>query len=519
MKKASIYLRTSSDRQIDNTSLDTQENICRSYCTMEGFEAVDIQKHEAVSAKGNNVQRIAELLEYCKENQKKFEVLVVYKLDRFARDTQQHLWLRNELLKLGIILRSATEKIDETSQGRFLETILAAVAQLDNDVRKERVKIAMWKRVEEGLWPWQPPTGYYRPKVSGVRLTVSEWDSNCYQAIVDIFRLYSTSVYTFNALALLMNKKKIKNWQGKTIKFSFQLIEKILTNTFYTGLLKGKEGKLHKGKHKPLIDLSLWERCQGVLNNRGHSIINKRLYNNPDFPLRRFTLCGLCNHPLTACWSKGESGGLYAYYYCRNRICERYGKIISKDTFHNEFLQYLKLIKPKDEFVSFFKEVFIDRYKERQQEIKGEYLRKAEDVQTLVKEQEWLIEKGKKGVFSDSVLQSQLEGTEQKITLAKMSLNETYTEELEIDALLNYGLCFIQTVDVAWFDAIPEAKTKYQRLIFPSGVMYDSNGFSNSQLGLPFKLINDVASKNSTIVSRRRVERRTDSLRGNCSAN
>lgn len=163
MKKASIYLRTSSDRQIDNTSLDTQEDICRSYCTREDFEAVNIQKHEAVSAKGSNVQRIAELLEYCKENQKKFEVLVVYKLDRFARDTQQHLWLRNELLKLGIILRSATEKIDETSQGRFLETILAAVAQLDNDVRKERVKIAMWKRVEEGLWPWQPPTRLLPP--------------------------------------------------------------------------------------------------------------------------------------------------------------------------------------------------------------------------------------------------------------------------------------------------------------------------------------------------------------------
>ena len=501
MKKAIIYLRTSSDRQADNTSLDTQEEICRSYCQRERFEVVKVMKLEAVSAKETNVQRAAELLEFAKEKQGKFDVLVVFKLDRFARSQEQHHWLRGQLLKLNIIIRSATERIDETPSGKLVEGVLAAVNEYDNEVRKERVKIAMWRRVEEGLWPWQAPLGYFRKKIADIRLTVSEFDANCSQAIIDIFRFYSTGVYTFKGLASLMNKKHIRNWEGRTIKFSQQLIQGMVNNIFYIGLLKNKDGRMVKGQHKPLIELSLWEKCQAVMHKRSNNTINKRLFNNPDFPLRRFTLCGFCEKPLTACWTKGGAGGHYAYYYCRNKNCSKYGKMIPRDTLHDEFLEYIKQIKPKDEFIALFKEVLIDRYKERIQEIKGDYLRQLEAVNQLEKEQEWLVERGKKGIIPDAILQKQLEETEKKITFAKMSLTETHAEELEIDALLNYGLAFIQTPDIAWFDAIADAKIKYQRLIFPSGVRYNFNGFSNSELGLPFKLIRDIASQKTTNVN------------------
>src|SRR3989344_5394659 len=127
MKKSIIYIRISSDRQIDNTSLDTQEEITRSYCKRELFEVIDIHKHEAVSAKETNEKRVAELLEFVKSKQGKFEVLVVFKLDRFARSQEQHHWLRGQLMKLGVILRSATERIDESPSGRLIEGVLAAV--------------------------------------------------------------------------------------------------------------------------------------------------------------------------------------------------------------------------------------------------------------------------------------------------------------------------------------------------------------------------------------------------------
>ncbi len=335
MKKAIIYLRTSSDKQIDNTSLDTQEQIGRAYCQAEGLEIIDVQRFEAVSAKETNSLRAAELLEFVKASQGKFEVLVVFKLDRFARNQEQHHWLRGQLMKMGVVLRSATERIDETPSGRLVEGVLAAVNQYDNEVRIERVKIGLWRRVEEGLWPWQAPAGYYRPKESGVRLTVSLPDPNCDWAFRDIFNLYSTGTYTYGQLASLMSKKKIQNWQGKKIKFSKQLIDKTLRNPFYVGYLKGKDGKPVKGRHEGIVEMSVWQKCQVVRDGKSNHAINKRLYDHPDFPLRRFVLCR-CGKLLTSCWSKGQAGGKYAYYYCVNKKCERYGKMIGKNKLHDE---------------------------------------------------------------------------------------------------------------------------------------------------------------------------------------
>jgi len=127
MKRAIIYLRISSDKQIDNTSLETQEKISRAYCETEGYEIVDVISKEAVSAKETNIRRVAELLEFAKAREGKFDILVVFKLDRFARNQEQHHWLRGQFMRLSIILRSATERIDETPSGRLVEGVLAAV--------------------------------------------------------------------------------------------------------------------------------------------------------------------------------------------------------------------------------------------------------------------------------------------------------------------------------------------------------------------------------------------------------
>src|SRR3989338_1049139 len=187
MKKVIIYLRTSSDRQLDNTSLSTQEDICRNYCRTEGFEVVECSVNEAVSAKETNEKRVIELLDFAKEMQGKFEVLVVYKLDRFARSQEQHHWLRGQLLKLDVILRSATEHIDESPSGRLVEGVLAAVNEYDNEVKRERVKLAMWARVEQGLWPWGAPTGYKEVHEAGVKLSPRVYDEACKDAVIKVF--------------------------------------------------------------------------------------------------------------------------------------------------------------------------------------------------------------------------------------------------------------------------------------------------------------------------------------------
>ena len=85
-KKAILYLRFSDTKQIGNTSIESQESICRNYCLTEGFKVVEIVKNEAVSASQTNVKRVAELLEFCSERKGKFDVLVGINLLREGLD-------------------------------------------------------------------------------------------------------------------------------------------------------------------------------------------------------------------------------------------------------------------------------------------------------------------------------------------------------------------------------------------------------------------------------------------------
>lgn len=493
-KRAILYLRFSDNSQVGGTSIATQQQVCTNACLTEGFEISEVVKNEAVSANKSNTQRVAELLNFCKERQGKFEVLMVYKLDRFARGQEQHHWLRGQLLKLGIILRSATERIDESPSGRLVEGVLAAVNEYDNEIKKERIKLAMWMRVEQGLFPWNPTIGYKSNPTEGKKLTPHIFDECTAYVVNDIFNKYSSGTITKTEIAKDLSKKVIHNSKGKRIKFSKQTIQNILNNVYYIGLLKHKDGRFIKGLHEPLIETSLYEKCQNIQNGLSNHATQKRLFNNPDFPLRRFIICSVCNKPFTGCWTKGKSGKKFAYYYCVNKSCDKYALMIGREVIHNEFYTYLKSIKPKQEFIEVFKKIFLLKYKERQKEIKSDYIEKLGFVKQLEQEQEWFIERAKKGIIPDNMLQKKLQSLEEEITFAKLNLTENHNEELEIDALLNEALVFIQTPELAWESSEFEAKLKYQRLIFPEGVKYRFNGYSNTKLGIIFELIKSFSN-------------------------
>lgn len=513
-KKASLYLRFSDPKQIGNTSLETQEQVCRNACLAEGFEIVDIVKNEAVSASKTNTERIIELLDYCKKNRSKFEVLVVFKLDRFARSQEHHHWLRGQLLKLGIILRSATERIDESPSGRLVEGVLAAVNEYDNEVKRERVKLAMWARVEQGLWPWGAPTGYKEVHEAGVKLSPRVFDETCKDAVIKVFERYSTGAVSKTDLAKEFSKKIIRNFKGKRVIFSKQSMHNILNNIYYTGFLRNKEGKLIQGKHQKLIDITLYEKCQQVQVGLSNHATRKRQHIHPDFPLRRFVLCGYCNEPLTACWAKS---GQYPYYYCYNKNCSKSSVSIKKVDIETLFRAYIAKVKPAEDFIPVFNVVFIKRYEQREKEIKGDYLDQVAEIHKLQKDEDYYVQSGKNGILPAHIVKKNVDETEEKITLAKMKLTEIHAEELDVNALLNFAYDFIRTIENVWYYAPIQYKIKLQRLIFPEGVCYTEKGFSNSKISRAFKLIDDITTSQSNVVSRVGFEPTTDGLRVHCS--
>ncbi len=496
--KGLIATRYSDPKQTGGTSTVTQTEVCNGFCKNQSIEIVAYHKVEAESAKSSNIARITDLLDFCRKYQGKVSVLVVYKVDRFARDVGQHYYLKSELIKMGISVRSATEPINDSPQGELMETILAGFAQFDNSVKRERVKLAMWSRVEHGLWPWNPPTGYKTNRVEGIKLTPHIFDDTCCEVIKSIFTRFSTGVVTYSDLAKELRKRRIKNHKGKVIRFSKQMICWVLNNRYYAGLLTDQNKKLVKGLHEPLIDITLFEKCQEVQNGVSRHHTRQRIYNNPDFPLRRFAICGYCNKPLTACWARS---GRYPYYYCVNKECIQFSKMIKRSDFENSFMEYLKTVKPKEKAVKRFEERFIKRYKLREAEIKGDYVGQLNNTSEIQKELDWVVQSGRKGILPEHIVKEKVDELDKKLTLAKLQLNEIHTEELNIEALLAYGESFIRTLENSWYDAHPIIKVRLQRAIFPEGVIYKENAFSNSKISPAFEIIDLLGAENAKDVT------------------
>src|SRR5665213_2329094 len=148
MKTAVIYCRVSSKEQVDNFSLPTQQNACVDYCERQSYSVKEIFIEEDESAKTANRPQFKRMIDYCGKNKGRIDIVVVYALNRFSRDAKVHLAVRATLAAFHVNLRSVTETIDETSSGKFMETIFAGVAQLDNDVRSERTVAGMKSAIQ-----------------------------------------------------------------------------------------------------------------------------------------------------------------------------------------------------------------------------------------------------------------------------------------------------------------------------------------------------------------------------------
>src|SRR6266542_2111234 len=156
-----IYCRVSSKEQIEGTSLESQKAACEDYARSHNIRILNVFVEQGESAKFADRTQLIELVNFCRDNKGKVQALLVWKIDRFARNVGDHFNVKATLLKYGVQVVSVTEPIDANPEGKLMETILAGFAQFDNDVRAMRTVQGMRKKLQDGFFPWNPPLGYH----------------------------------------------------------------------------------------------------------------------------------------------------------------------------------------------------------------------------------------------------------------------------------------------------------------------------------------------------------------------
>src|SRR6185437_7022119 len=152
---AVIYCRVSSKEQVEGTSLESQEIACKEYAARHQLVVSRVFVERGESAKFADRTQLLEVLDFCGNRENRIEQLLVWKVDRLARNVADHFNIKAALLKIGVQVVSVTEPIDAKPEGRLLETILAGFAQFDNDIRATRTLQGMRRKIQEGLYPWK----------------------------------------------------------------------------------------------------------------------------------------------------------------------------------------------------------------------------------------------------------------------------------------------------------------------------------------------------------------------------
>lgn len=387
--KGIIYTRVSSNEQVKGTSLETQKEACLKYCEEKGIQVLETFREEGESAKTDDRTQFLNAIEFCRKHQGEIDAFVVWKVDRFARNTEDHYSVKKTLTNYKVTLHSVTEAIGSQPAEKFMEALLAASAQFDNEIRKQRCMGGMEARLKQGIWPWKPPMGYICAGFKRQALKKTQCDQpdeRTFPIIQKALKEYAKGLYSQKDIAVMLHKDGLATILGMK-KISLQLINKLLGKqlTFYAGLLnnpwaKTPEDRHIQGLHTAMITME--EMYKIIQIRSGKKVLAKWDRQNPLFPLRRTVLCIKCLQPFTGSSSRGN-GGVYSYYHCYNKQCAMNNKGVAKDTLEKEFVMHLKSVTPTDAFLRYSKKRSLTTGKNKAENLNGSRCNTKLNLKTL----------------------------------------------------------------------------------------------------------------------------------------
>jgi site-specific DNA recombinase len=499
---AVIYTRVSSLEQVDNTSLEQQEEICRDYCARKGYEVAKVFIEQGESAKYVDRTELQKSLLFCSDKKNCVDFFIVYKYDRFSRSLENHVYIKATLSRYGVGLQSVTEPIDDSPSGRLMENILAGFAQFDNEIRTERSINGMKSKLMKGDWIYHPPTGYTKDK-SSIRKPKPVIPHPFYfEPMKEAWLMFATGNYKISEIIRFLEDKGVKSESGKLV--NFKSISKIFRNKFYKGLVYSDGFSIEvKGNHVPMIDDLTFQTVQELLDQNKNNKIGK-VETNPDFYLAKTLRCFSCNNILTGCYSKGKIK-YYGYYQCGNSQCKQ-RQYLPKDKIHETFLKFLENLIPPKEDLDLFKDILIDVYTQNYQYAIEVNLQCEKMLKGLNKKLNKIKEMLEESVYSQEEYLERKSKIEAEIINTKIQITNTEIDKSEFEKCINDSITFIEHLPKFWINLSHLNKQKLHKILFGEGIIYDNGTYRTPSLNPIFNEMQTFVEEENSNMTLGRIE-------------
>jgi site-specific DNA recombinase len=472
-KQCVIYCRVSTKEQAEEgNSLITQERLCKEYAAKQGYSVVAVFVEHGESAKTADRTELKKLISFCMIKKNNVKAVIVYKIDRLSRNTDDYSQIRIMFKKYGVEIKSTSEHFEDTPAGRFMENIIANVAQFDNDVRAERSIGGMKEAVREGRYVWMAPFGYSNGKLNGKANIIPNESAGI---VKEIFSLVANQQKPVQLIRMeLLNKYTDTQTKKSLSKSNFY---RLLRNELYCGMIR-KFGVVHKGNYEPLISEHLFYTVQAILKKN-----KPKTWNNHtgDFPLRKFLY-----HPsgkaVTGCWAKGKTKK-YPYYMIHGHHFN-----IRKETLESVFAQWLNQFKLN---ITDFEKLTIQLkksmagFKEKMVSINSSADNRIKD---LKERQSILINKNITGLIPDQLFAEKLEEISSEIESVYATISLAENAGFDVDSLIDTARNILRKPGELWVNAGFEDKLLLQSFYFPDGIEIDNQGSRTPKICKLFKL-------------------------------
>ena len=322
---AVIYARYSSDNQREE-SIEGQIRECTAYAEKNGITVIKHYIDRALSAKTDNRPDFQQMI---KDSEKRlFDIVLVWKLDRFARNRYDSAHYEYLLERNHVKLVSATEPISEGPAGIMVKSMLTGMAEYYSAELSEKVVRGMTENVLKGKYNGGTvPIGFRVDEEKFFQI-----DPLKAPFVVEAFQKYDDGA----------SMKEIMNWlndsgvtTNRNQKFTYNSVWKLLSNRRYIGENHFKDIVM-PDSIPAIVDKELFDRVQAKIEKNRRAPAHHKA--EDDYLLTTKLFCGMCGAMMFGECGTGRNKVVHHYYKCANA---KRTKTCKKKTVRKEWLEDL----------------------------------------------------------------------------------------------------------------------------------------------------------------------------------
>lgn len=306
-----IYARYSSHSQRD-VSIEQQIRACRTFAERQGIRILEVYEDRALTGTNDKRPGFQQMIRDAKKGL--WSYVIVYTLDRFARDRYDSAVYKRQLKEAGVKVLSAMENISDDPTGVLMESLLEGLAEYYSKELSRKIRRGMTDNAEKCMVNGSLPLGFVRG--TDGRYAIDEAEA---AVVREIYRRVSEGerhceiIDDLNRRCILTKKGKLWN------KSSFN---KLLSNERYTGVYIYGDVRIPGGIPQ-IVDQKTFDAVQLRLHTKGNprrsAAPQRRRRENSVYLLTGKLFCGTCKSPMVGISGKSQGASPYYYYVCKGK--------------------------------------------------------------------------------------------------------------------------------------------------------------------------------------------------------